>query len=348
MRKTLNDVAQYLQNLLPPNTEEDFAINLLCNNIASNEKIHEGIAALRFFLYHLYDLLIKKGAEYDDLKKVAHEYENRILLSVYYPFLHNVKTLLMNIALQGKLSEDHQSLTCRNTIFDARISAAKSHQCLQFLANCGLHIDGINLQEKRKDFSNVENIIFSYPENQALLIGLKVMAIVETQLGTLDNQDVFLRCDYSVLKNDEVSSIDKAASIIKHAARFLPRDVQQFALFLHQSHAEKGLKLVIEIKGFWIIIKYFYKRKELWGFNVSLANGIHLNMKTQNMARYTEVIETFPPVLQEIIGRGYGCGRKKFGVCDGNCRGMVIPLDNSVLAIKTDIETWLLQELMFA
>jgi hypothetical protein len=340
-------VAQYLQDLLPIETIEAYAINSLFADIASDEKIREGISACRKFLYHLYDVLIQTGAEYDDLKKAAHEYENRISLSVYYPFLHNVKSLLMKIALHGILSEDYQSLTCGNSIFDTKISAAKSVQCLQFLHDCGLQIDGINLQEKRKDFSNCETVTFSFPENDAMFIGLKVMAIAEVKLGTLDNQDIFLRCDYSIIKNDELSSIDKAASIIKHAARFLSRDVQSFIMQLHQTHAENGLKPVIEIKGFWIIIKYFYKRKELWGFNVSLANGIHLNMKTQNMDKYAELIEKFPPVLRDIIERGYGCGRKKFGVCDGNCRGMVIPLDDSVLALKADIETWLLQELRF-
>jgi hypothetical protein len=349
MRKTLQDVAQYLQNMLPLETNEAYSVKPLFANIARDEKIREGILAFRNFLNHLYDVLISKGAEYDDLKKVAHAYENRISLSVYYPFLQNIKTLLTNIALQGilaaALAEDHQSLICSNTIFDTRISFAKSIQCLQFLHDCGLQIDGIDLQEKRKDFSNVETIIFSYPKNDAMLIGLKVMAIAEEKLGTLENQDIFLRCDYRIIKNEEVLSADEASSIIKHATRFLSSDVQNFILQLHQTHVEKGLKPFVEIKGFWIIIKYTYKRKELWGFNVSLANGIHINIKTQNMDKYADVIEKFPLILREIIEKGYGCGRKRFGVCDGNCRGMVLPLDNSILAIKTDIETWFEHEM---
>lgn len=35
-----------------------------------------------------------------------------------------------------------------------------------------------------------------------MLTSLKVMAIDETDYGTLVNQDIFLRCDYRILKKD--------------------------------------------------------------------------------------------------------------------------------------------------
>ncbi|MDF2989457.1 MAG: hypothetical protein K0R50_4967, partial [Eubacterium sp.] len=53
-----------------------------------------------------------------------------------------------------------------------------------------------------------------------------------------------------------------------------------------------------------------------------------------------------PPILQELIAKGYGCGRKReIGHCDGGCRGLPISLDDSVLDIRNDIETWFDQEL---
>jgi hypothetical protein len=350
MRKTLGDVAEYLQSILAPETNGTFTINPLFKNIANDEKIREGVFAFRQFLHQCYGALTINSEKYDSPKKVAHEYENRISLSVYYPFLHNAKNLLLNIALQGVWENNHQSLICSGKIFDTRISTAKSIECLQFLHDCGLQIDGINLEDKKQYLPQLENIIFSFPKNDAMLIGLKVMAIAEAKLGTLENQDIFLRCDYHVLKNDELASLENAVFIIKHATRFLSNDVRNFIFQLHQTCTEKGYKPLIEIKGFWIIIKYVYKRKEMWGFNVSLANGIHINVKAQNMDKYRDAIETFPPVLREVIEKGYGCGRKRSGVCDGGCRGMIIPLNDSdfVLSIKTELEYWFEQELQFA
>jgi hypothetical protein len=63
------------------------------------------------------------------------------------------------------------------------------------------------------------------------------------------------------------------------------------------------------------------------------------------MHEYTDTIQTFPPILQELIEKGYGCGRKReIGHCDGGCRGIPISLDNSVMDIREDIEIWFDQE----
>lgn len=90
MRKTLPDVANYLKQIMVPGTIEAYAINPLFKNVTVNENLYEGILAFRAFLVQLYDFLYVKGNDYDNSKKVAHEYENRTTLSVYYPFLHYV------------------------------------------------------------------------------------------------------------------------------------------------------------------------------------------------------------------------------------------------------------------
>ncbi|WP_406241873.1 hypothetical protein ACF3M2_12465 [Tissierella carlieri] len=97
MRKTLQDVAGYLKEIMVPETHEAYAINPTYTNVSLEETIGEGVLAFRAFLVWPYDFLYAKGDVYDSSKKVAHEYENHITLSVYYPFLHNVSTILMNI-----------------------------------------------------------------------------------------------------------------------------------------------------------------------------------------------------------------------------------------------------------
>lgn len=341
MRKTLKDLAKYLKSIIPE-PHEAYAVNPVLEHISSEENIREGVTAFKAFLERLYDALTVKGDLYDDHKKVAHEYENRTTLSVYYPFLHNVKTLLLNIGYFGEFSASAELLTCGSNIFNEKLSVSKTAECLRFLTDHGLCIDGIDLTEKKQSLSNLKTLNVSYPDNPAMLTGLKVMAIAETELGTLVNQDVFLRCDYRILKKDETDLV----SIVKDTIKPLPASVQSFILRLHQRSLEQGLAPVVEIKGFWIYIKYSYKRKDVWGINASLNNGYHINVKAIKTHEYADNIKAFPPFLQEIIAKGYGCGRKReIGRCDGGCRGLLIPLDDAVLEIGEDIEAWLDQEL---
>lgn len=337
MRKTLQDVARYLKTVMVPETQEAYEINPAYTTVLEEERIREGVLAFRGFLVQLYDAVALNGSAYDTSKKVAHAYENRTTLSVYYPFMHNVSTLLMNIGYHGVPNEKDQSLICRNTIFNEKLSLSKSLECLKFLEECGLCFDGIDVTDKKQKISGIETIKITYPEKPAMLKGMKIMAIAEREHGTLVNQDVFLRCDYRVLKKAQTD----VTGILQDTIKPLSAEVQAFVLKLHQRYLGKGLTCAVEVKGFHIYIKYCYKRKDLWGINASLNNGYHINVKSKKTHEYTDVIDTFSPALQELIAKGYGCGRKReIGHCDGGCRGIPISLDDSVLDIREDIEAW--------
>lgn len=343
MRKTLQDVAGYLQTILVPEAQGAYAIKPGLAPVAPEEKMREGITAFRAFLHRLYGVLAVEGGAYDKHTKVAHEYENRITLSVYYPFLHHVKNLLMHIGFRGTLSQDGRALLCGNDIFDEKLSVAKTLECLRFLAACGLRLDGLDLQNKKQSLSDIQSITVACPDDPAMLTGLKVMAMAEIELGTLDNQDIFLRCDYRVLKRDAPDAL----SILRDTVTPLSAVVQDFLLRLHRRYTDMGLACAVEIKGFWVYIKYAFRRKDVWGMNASLNNGYHLNIKPLKTDQYADAIEAFPPFLRDLIAKGYGCGRKRaaIGHCDGGCHGLLIPLDDSVLALRDDIVTWLDLEL---
>lgn len=343
MRKSLQDVANYLKEIMVPETYDAYAINSAYLHVSAEETIREGIRALRIFLCRLYDVLIAEGNAYDNSKKVAHEYENRTSLSVYYPFLHNVNTMLIRIGYFGVLTENKDALVCGNAIFSEKLSASKNLECLRFLVDCGICTDGVDTNEKKQNMLDSKSITVTYPDNPAMLIGLKVMAIAETDYRTLVNQDVLLRCDYRVLKKAETDIV----SIVQDTIKPLSADVQEFILKLHHRYLDKGLTCVVETKGFHIYIKYMYKRKDVWGLNASLSNGYHINAKPVKLQEYTDTVAAFSPSLREIIAQGYGCGRKRaeIGHCDGGCRGLPIPLDDSVLAIQDDIVIWFDKEL---
>ncbi len=341
MRKTLNDLASYIKGIIPSKPTDIFEVKERFKDVSNELEIKEGINAYIDFLKSIYDILIIKGELYDNNKKVVHEYENRITLSVYYPFLDNIKSILMNIGYYGIIND--QIIISKNRFFNEKISISKNLECLIFLVDCGLKIEGIDLTNKIQNLSNLNEIKISYPSNPKMLIGLKCMSIAEKEFGTLDNQDIFLRCDYKVLKNSETDII----CVLNDLIRPLSQDMQNYILHLHQNFIDNGLNYSIEIKGFWIFIKYSYKRKELWGFNASLNNGIHINVKVENMDKHINIVQNFPAYLQELLKKGYGCGRKRNGFCDGGCRGLQILLEDSILNIKKDIEMWFNQEINF-
>jgi hypothetical protein len=361
MPKTLKDMANHLKNIITPDIPDTYTINSIFENIANEEDIREGVLAFRNFLYQLCDTMIVEGDSYDSHKKNAHEFDDRVTISVYFPFLHNVKCLLLNIGYHGELTESGQSLTVEINIFNAKIPVSKYIECLQFLTNCGILIDGINLNEKKPDLLKAESITITYPNNPTMLTGLKIMAIAEIEFGNNANtskinksnsisycrfSDILLRCDYRVLKNDRT---DDVFSILKDTMRPLSSNVQDFILLLHQRYLDKGLKCNVDIKDLWIKIEYTYKSKEIWGINVSLNNGYQINIKAKNTHKYADTIEKFPSFIQKMIEKGYGCGIKR-GIsdhCNGGCQGFRFSLDGSIIDLGNVIETWLDTELSF-
>jgi hypothetical protein len=344
MRKNIKDLALYLKDIIVPESHEIYPVKPILEDFIDDIIIRTGVNEFRIFLIKLFDLLIAEGDAYDNYKKIPHEYENRITLSVNFPFLHNVRTIMMNLGIQGVFKENKDYLFCNSNLFDPRVSISKSIEALKFLIVCGLEFDGVNLDDK-KTLLETNVIKVSYPKNPQMLIGLKVMAIAEVRYGSLVKQDVFLRCDYRVLINEAID----IKTIIKEIIKPLSIDLQNFVLSLHQHSINKGYKTIVEIKGFWIYIKYLYKRKEIWGLNTSLNNGLHINIKATNMPKYPAIIETFPKIMKDVISKGFGCGRKisSIGHCNGGCRGMTMQLDNYILDLSDDIIKWFDAEIVF-
>jgi len=341
MRKTLGDMAKHIKSIILPETLEAYSINPMFEGVSHEESIREGIFAFRAFLLRFCDVLIAEGDLYDKPKKAADEH----LSAIYYnfPFLDNVKKLLLSIGVNGILTEDAGALIAGNDIFNTKLSTVKNIECLQFLTTCGMRFDGIDLNAKRQKLSEIEALVISYPDNPAMLIGLKVMAIAEKELGTNLSHNVLMRCDYRVLSDGKIDAL----SALKETIEPLSANIQDFVLRLHQLHLDKGLNCTVEVRGFWKKVKYSRGRKEVWGINTSLNCGYELTVKAQNTHKYADVIMGFPMALQELIAKGYGCGRKRSGIgkCDAGCEGLRIPLDDSVLDISDGIEIWLGQEL---
>lgn len=350
MQNTICDMARYIKNIIPSNIPETYTIKPLFKHISGEENIRKGILAFRNLLYFVCDRLIADGSLYDKPAKHTQKNDSHPSLPVSFPFLNNVKSILFNIGYHGKLIENSESILLEDlnllTVvigadggqMKAKISVPKLMEALKFLTSCGVNFDGIDLDARALDLSKVASIKISYPNNPVMLIGLKVMAIAQKDLYTKGNHDIFLRCDYRVLKDEDTEVI----SILKDFVSPLSDQVQDFALKLHKRFLDAGLTCIVDVFYLGIRFIYSHKNKEIWTFSAAHESGYRILIKAQNTHKYPEVIEKFPLPLQEKISRGYGCNKKIFGEpCQKGCHGFSFPLDDSIIDISQDIEVWL-------
>lgn len=353
MQKTIGEMARYVKNIIPSNIPEAYTLKTIFQHIASEETIRNGVLAFRDFLYLICDRLIAEGSLYDKPVKNTHNSTSHPSLPVSYPFLNNVKSILFNIGYHGELMENGESMFIEDLKLltsvigadggqmKAKISIPKLIEALKFLICCGIRFDGIDIDAPALDMSKSTSLKISYPDNPVMLTGLKVMAIAQKDLYTKGNHDIFLRCDYRVLKDEESEVI----SILKDFVAPLPAVVQDFALKLHHRYLNAGLTCIVDVFYLSIRLIYSYKNKEIWTFSAAHESGYRLLIKAQNTHIYSDIIETFPQPLQEKISRGYGCNKKLFGEpCQKGCHGFSFPLDDSIIDISQDIEVWLDKE----
>jgi len=159
-----------------------------------------------------------------------------------------------------------------------------------------------------------------------------------------------LRCDYRLIKAETADELD----LLKDFLHPLPQKVQKFALKLHQRYVDMGMTCVMTILGdvnFAYVCINNSKRAlsprdiytlSTWQFSYSMRFGYCLVVRPKKTDKYSDVIKKFSSSLQKQIARGYGCDRKlRNEPCQHGCQGIRIPLDDSILGIKSDIETWL-------
>jgi len=345
MRKTLGDLAEHVKSIIVPDTGEAYAIHPDFTCVIAEESIREGITAFRGFLYRLCDAFVAEGDAYDVKTKVAHGYETRSGTSMYYPFLGHVRNLLLGMGYHGVLAGDGHLLVVGGSVFNPKLSVSKSMECLRFLAGRGLSFAGVDVSAKKPELSQIESFAVSYPAHPAMLAGMKAMAMAEKKFSTLANWDIFMRCDYRTLGNGEADAVSTLINTIAP----LPGAMRDLIMRLHERCLENGLTCEAEIKDFWILVKYTYKRKVLWGLNKSLNKGFELSVKPMHTAQYADAIETFPKALRDVIAKGHGCGRKRpeIGHCDGGCRGLRLLLDEGLLGMRDSIVTWFDRELAY-
>lgn len=360
-QKPISEIAKYIKNLIPANIPKTYALKPIFKNIASEDNIRNGVIAFRDFLYLFCDRLISDGHLYVKLPKNPKSETD-------YPFLYNVTDLLADIGYHSKLSESSDSLLIteipsftttvdeNGNIKKPKNSATKLIECLRFLALCGFVFNGIDLEAKTLNISEIKLLEVSYPNAPILLTGLKAMSIADIELRIKRymndyNHDNLLRCDYRLMKAEETDVLD----VLKDFIHPLPDKVQKLAIELHQRYIDMGMTCVTIISTLEVHFAYSYIKNSkralstrdiyqlrVWEFAFSIKYGYCLVIRAKKTDKYADVIEKFPLSLQEKIAKGYGCDRKlRNEPCQCGCQGFRIPLDDSILNISRNIETWL-------
>jgi hypothetical protein len=183
--------------------------------------------------------------------------------------------------------------------------------------------------------------VISFPENSAMLTGLKVMAAAQRDMTNKFTSDIILRCDYRVLAKKETEILPLLKDLLHHQ----PDEIRNFVIKLHSDYMAKGYKFESRVSNN-VIFTYFCRSKELWRFNISINNGFNITIKAQNTGKYPDLIAVFPNQLQEKIVNGYGCGKKmgKTPSCDGGCRGYRISLTNVSMELCDAVKEWIENE----
>ncbi len=350
MDKTIGSVARYMKQLLPVNIPETYSIDTMFTAVSEEDNIRNGIIKFRDFLHKLFDCMIEDKNLCNIKRKGKEKFSDETTLTVEFPFVNIVRSILINISYHGVLSDQSDSLiVCNwdtlslkrslNKNSTTKISVSQMMKSLNFLNDCGICFTGIDLSAKKIDVSKIHEIKITYTDNANILTGWKALGIAQIELATRKNDDILLRCDYRMLKTNS----DDNTSILSEFINPLSETLQKHILVLHQHYLDSRMVCEVEFGFLCTHFIYSYKRKAVWRFSASFHNGHRIILKAKNVEKYTAIIETFPNHLQEKILKGYGCDRKSgtgHGNCQKGCEGISFPLDESLLKISKELKIW--------
>jgi len=322
--KPLRDFAKHLKELVQ-DVPVDYSINAIYKGIAGEESIRNGVLAFRDFLCHFFDYIVANADLHDEPKPNANRVWGGINFTMDYPFLRDMAAVLMNIGIYGELNTSGDALVLSGdellvVLKKAKVSKAAVY--LRYLSDCGIEFFGVDLDTEKPNLAKVSLLEVSYPDNPAMLIGLKMMANAQLEINkkrfkagtwacvnTIDN--VFLRCDYNALGEDEVEQISLINAIIKP----FPAETQKLVLTLHQRLLDSGFKCEVTTGrnsaiGFYLLYAFKTKPKRVvqasWMIGIT-PNNCGIKIDAKNASEYSDVIEKFPHDLLALIRNGSGC-----------------------------------------
>jgi len=338
MLRTIQAMAEHMERLLPPSVPTNYEIAPLFDDIADHDDIRKGVAAFIVFIHQLCNCLATDGEKFNKPQKDTHEYTDMVNIKKIFPLIANVRDTLIFIGNDGYVSD---SYNCSNAQFLSKLKGNSLRNALMFLSNCGLRFNNTDITTKSITLYDINLSEISY--HNEMLIGLKTFARAQTEVHIPGQENILLRCDYKALAN---KPIDLSVALMEILAP-LPIAVSDEVLHLHNYFMQQKFKCSYSTTNFYVRFIYTHHNREIWRFNISLANGYDMGIKATNTKKYADIIKTFPQFVQDKINQGYGCG-KKLGTnaaCDGKCRGFRLTLDESFIGLSDVIKVWIGEEI---
>lgn len=352
MQVNQGDMARFLQYLIPSDIPSDYPIEKGYLNWGDLSKTKEAIVAFRDYLVKMCDCINSDEELSKTQKKGKEKYYDETTLSVEFPFLNNIRSILMNIGISGELTssstifvKDWATLSLKRSLNKSsttKLSNAQTKKTLQFLERTGFDFAGIDVQKKKIDTS-VQNIEISYPGNDLVMLGLKMLGLAQDEHASRDVDDILLRCCYYVLNNRKIDS----EIVLKDYTKGLSTSVSDFVFALHKAFIELGMTCNVELRMMNYHFIYFYKRRMICRFSVSVHQGFRMVVKPKKTEKYEDLIRSFPKELRKKILLGYGCNKKSgsgHGNCQNGCAGIAFPLNKNISRYTTEIKKWIQAE----
>jgi len=307
---------------------EDYAINPIYKSIADEKSIRSGVLAFRGFLSQFFDYIVANANLHDKPKPNANRVWGGINFTMDYPFLRDMSAVLMNIGINGEFNTNGDALVLsgdelQGVLKKAKVSTAAVY--LQYLTDCGIEFLGIDLDAEKPKIPKGSTLEVSYPDNTAMLIGLKIMANAQLEINkkrfkagtwacvnTIDN--IFLRCDHSALGGEQTELI----ALINNFIKPFPTKTQELVLKLHLRLLSSGFKCETTTgrnSAIGLYLLYAYKKKPKFVMHASWVIGITPNncgimIDAKNASKYPDIVESFPSDLLALIKTGTGCSHK--------------------------------------
>ncbi len=337
--RTLGEMVQIIK-LQIPNSFESKDILPDFGFLGDYHLINKGVQTFSSFMKLLYQKIQDDESLSGQIKKGKNVHNDEITLTVEFPFLNNIRSMLLNLGQNGKQEEgclllsDFDQLNTKqsfNKNSTTKISNSQMRTVLLFLKELGLVFEGLNLEDKRLCVEGVKSIRVSYSGGSNLFIGLIALAKAENELATRTDNYNLMRCNYSILlyEVDLNQKFELATSGFDSEIKIWLSDFKDYL---------ESERMIFSYANRLLGTHFVFGRKKdnYLRFSLSLNRGWRLVIKLKHVSKYQAIFEHFPESLRAQLKAGYLCDRKKVGAdkkCRGGCEGYSFPLDSSTIAI---------------
>ena len=208
---SLADVCKYLKGFVIPNTPDNFTVAGPFRHGLTNDELIAGIDAFRNFVYSVFDKLAAEQDKYGKKKLKSGHYLR------WFPFVHDILSLLFFIGLHGKLETEpkkelvvagpdllvvpKQRCSLHGTL-DAlkleKMSATRITELFEFLSEMGFFFEELNLSEK-VDLAKTGTFYVSNENDGDIIVGLKLIVEATENIDdskyTCHNIANLMRCE---------------------------------------------------------------------------------------------------------------------------------------------------------